>query len=280
MVSSGRRVEPGRDGEQALQAAQQQPRAHEQDERERDFRDDERATGRKVAAGGAARASRRPPCRSLRDACSAGTSPTPKPTSVVTPSAKANTAPSSRSRPPAAARRAERDERPHAEQRPRHPERPAERGEQQALREQLPHESRAPGAERGAHGELAAPFARRARAAGSSRSRRRSAAAAATAPRTASSAGFTLRVTSSCSESTISPAVSAAQAAGRTPRRGCARSRASSRVGLVDTDVGRSRPTMRRWWPHSRPWAGSDGSYRSGAQSSAAGASTFSNPPA
>ena len=55
-------------------------------------------------------------------------------------------------------------------------------------------------------------------------------------------------------------------------------SASTSRVASPTPTPGRSRAIVRRWWPHSRPFGGSDGSYCSGVQSAADAEVTFSKP--
>ena len=149
---------PGIDREQALQAAQQQSRAHQQHEGERDLRDDERAARPLVTTGGTLRALLQSCVQVARDACSAGISPTTSPISVVMPSPKAKTVPSTPIAPTRGSPVDERHQRPHTEFRHQHPQRAAEDGKQQTLGEQLPDHPRSSRAERGAHREFAAPL--------------------------------------------------------------------------------------------------------------------------
>ena len=72
------RTEARIDREHREEAAQQQPRAERQHDRQRDFRDDQRAAQPALAAPGGGAAARRPSatiCSSGRDAASAGTIP-------------------------------------------------------------------------------------------------------------------------------------------------------------------------------------------------------------
>ena len=152
-----RRIEPGRDGEEPLQAPQQQTGADEQNEGERDLGDDQSTARELMAAGRAARRVLNAAARITARCLQRGHQANGDSDERREGDGKRERRPVDGDRVRARkSRRRERHEGCDTGSRHRHADHAAERGQQQAFREQLPDDPQSPGPERGPHRELAA----------------------------------------------------------------------------------------------------------------------------